>query len=927
MKINLLKPAFYLMNRLSFPKKLLLLAIINIPIILILSGTLYFQLNKTLIASEIKLEGIQQITQISELIQLAQKYRGLSLSVLTGESLLMDDYNKILQTTEEKFYTIWDNIPNNVKLYSPNNKNNIHNLNTINLLWESIKNQHNHYSLEENFKQHSLFIKKLLLLSQALANHYQLTLQNKPFDLYLTDASINTIPKLTEIIGQLRGIILGSLQKNNVSDTLNITLIRLEYQLEQSFIDLEAGIIRSSYDSPKLSNEMGITLQVILKAKNNILQRVNTLLKDKKSINPKVFYIETSKDIDSIYQLLYEYYLHNLESNIENRIDQDSNTLRLIMSISITLCLISLYFMFGLCCSTSKNIQQVIEILSDYTQGNLQRKIHLNTRDEIYSIGQAINFMGEKLNQLMIENRQEKERFEQLFENGGYATAILDNGVFIECNKKAIQVMELSSKKDFLLKSLSDLSPTIQADGYLSIEKEQQLIQQCSQEGSVKFTWSFNRENNTTPLLVDVYLTPIQYQGKTMLHAIWRDITQQTEMSEQLKEQKNEIIFHKDALDKHAIVSITDAKGLITYTNDKFSKISQYTQQELIGNNHAILNSAYHSKQFFKNMWDTISQGTVWQGQIKNRAKDGSFYWVESTIVPEMDSQGKPKQYIAIRTDITDIKALELKQIEINNLLIAQQHITEQEKQKAEQASQAKSDFLSSMSHELRTPLNAILGFGHLLETDEDEPLTEEQQSNLKFMTSGGEHLLELINDMLELSSIEAGKLELLIQPLQFTNLIQDIISLMQPIAAKESISLYIKSDDDLIVNADYDRLKKVLINLISNAIKYNQTKGSVSISWTKTLQHKIRVNIIDTGIGISTENQANIFTLFNRTGQENSTIKGTGIGLTVSKDLIELMQGEIGVNSIEQQGSTFWFELPLCSEEKDSGSFIEMEY
>ena len=817
---SLFKPAVYLMNSLSYPKKLILLALINIPIIIGLSGVLYFQLNQCLIESEMKSKGLRQVKQVSELIQLSQKYRGLSASVLTNDSLLADDYNNILHTTEAKFYAIWNNIPSNINLQAPKNKNTVHNLKTINTLWESIKNKHGSYTLAEDFNNHSLLIKKLLLLSQTLAHHYQLNLQSNPFNLYLINTSINTIPELTEIIAQLRGIILSTLPEHKVSKDIHNRVIILEYQLEQSFIELEAGIIQASYNTPELSNEIQIAHRVILNAKNNALQRINLFLKDNNAINSKKFYIESSKDIDNIYQSLHQYYLPTLEANIQHKINHDLNKLMLITSIAISLCLISIYFMFGFAFATSHNIHQVINVLNDYTQGHLQRKIHLNTRDEVYSIGQSINSMGEKLSQLIADNIQKKEHFEILFESSGYAAAILDNGVFIECNKKSIEVMGLTSKEDLLCKSPADLSPEFQADGCLSIDKQQQMLQQCIQEGNANFIWYFNPKNSSEPLIVDVFITAINYQGQTVVHASWRDITQQVIMSEQLKEQEQTILFQKEAMDKHAIISMADAQGRITYANDKFSKISQYTQEELIGKEHDLLNSSYHSDEFFNDMWATITQGSMWQGQIKNKAKDGSYYWVESTIIPELDAKGSPKQYIAIRTDITDIKALESKQIEINNLLIDQQQITEKEKIKAEKASQAKSEFLSSMSHELRTPLNAILGFGHLMETDEDEPLTEEQQSNLSFMLSSGEHLLELINDMLELSSIEAGTLELLIQPLSLVDIIQETSSLMNPLATKEAISLYIKSDEELTLSADYERLKKVLINLISNAIK-----------------------------------------------------------------------------------------------------------
>ncbi len=261
---------------------------------------------------------------------------------------------------------------------------------------------------------------------------------------------------------------------------------------------------------------------------------------------------------------------------------------------------------------------------------------------------------------------------------------------------------------------------------------------------------------------------------------------------------------------------------------------------------------------------------------------------------------------VAIRTDITQLKQREAE------LAAA--------REAAEQANRAKSDFLSRMSHELRTPLNAVIGFAQMLELDRSQTLTERQKEYCAHIERGGRHLLGLVNDILDLSRVESGNLKLSIERVSVGDALEGVRDTMAPLAAKAGVALEIADAAHVPdIRADDLRLRQILINLVSNAIKYNRPGGSVFLSAMGTPGGRVRFIVLDTGIGIPPEQQKDIFVPFNRAGAEYTAIEGTGIGLAIAKRLIEAMGGTIGFSSVPDQGSTFWIELPIETAESAS--------
>lgn len=279
---------------------------------------------------------------------------------------------------------------------------------------------------------------------------------------------------------------------------------------------------------------------------------------------------------------------------------------------------------------------------------------------------------------------------------------------------------------------------------------------------------------------------------------------------------------------------------------------------------------------------------------------DGTIRWLHESGDVVRDDDGNPLNMLGVVRDVTLRKDVE------DKLVFA--------KEEAISANQAKSEFLSSMSHELRTPLNAILGFGQMLELDSDT-FTNTQQTNIQEILDAGNHLLALINQVLDLAKIESGKVDITIESVDFNEVLEQSTTLIRPLAAKRNIELTnLVSGNGYIVHADKVRLMQVLVNILSNAVKYNRENGQIIISDEVMDKQRLRINVTDSGAGISKQNIDKLFTSFERLDMKDN-VEGTGIGLVICKNLIDLMGGDIGVTSTQDKGSTFWIEIALANQ------------
>jgi len=373
-----------------------------------------------------------------------------------------------------------------------------------------------------------------------------------------------------------------------------------------------------------------------------------------------------------------------------------------------------------------------------------------------------------------------------------------------------------------------------------------------------------------------------------------------------------ELQEQKKAIDEHAIVGVTDTAGNIIYVNDKFCEISQYSREELMGKNHRIVNSGYHDRAFWKRMYQHVQSGNTWRAEVCNVSKDGFIYWVDTTIVPIFDAEGKIKSYASIRTDVTNFKLVEEELIEA--------------KERAEQSVKVKEEFLASMSHEIRTPLNAILGFVSQLQK---EPQSEKAKGYLDIIDSSGKSLLSVINDILDFSKLQSGKFKIEMTEVNVVEEFSRAVVLFNSKAFEKDIvyTVFIDPQMPKSMKMDFLRVKQILFNLLSNAVKFTPRYGHINVAITYS-EGALVLSVKDSGIGISKEKQVEIFSAF--TQADNSTTRkygGTGLGLSISQSLAHLMSGELRVESSENSGAIFSLTLPVEVVEATPDTLIDKEY
>ena len=477
-----------------------------------------------------------------------------------------------------------------------------------------------------------------------------------------------------------------------------------------------------------------------------------------------------------------------------------------------------------------------------------------------------------------------EEKFRNVFENHVAVKLILDpeTGQIMEVNKAASKFYGWSIG-ELKQMNIADLST-------ISFEAVLANIQKITNDEKINFEFQHICKDGTIRD-VEVLTSRVMIAEKEFLHAIIHDISEKKKAEQRLN------LLSLSIEQSPVMVLITNPEAKIEYVNQSFCATTGYTTQEIIGKNPRILSSGKQNEAFYRNLWSTIISGEHWSGEFQDRKKNGEFYWVDASISPLVNQEGRITHFVMIKEDITDKRKM------MEDLIFA--------KEKAEASDRLKTAFMNNISHEIRTPLNAIQGFAPMI--IDPSNTQEEKEEFVNILNLSSDRLIQTVTDYMDTSLIVSGNLEVVKKDFSPIHLFEEIRNRYQSRCDEKHLILSVslpQTENQVMIKSDEKLIQKIVFHLVDNAIKFTK-EGSITIGLS-ILESSVEFSIRDTGIGIKEEALTSVFNFFMQEDNSNTrAYEGSGLGLSIVRGIVKLMGGTIRTESIKGVGSLFVINLP----------------
>ncbi len=640
-------PAIFIMNKLGYTSKIMLLGAIYSTALLVVLFSIYFNLNKHIESSQYELEGIALVKPILSTIQLIQQHRGLSSGALAGNEKMLGRVTASTEVIAKSFETLTTILPESI--ISGNHWQ------AILAEWKQIQQPETRWTKEGNFNAHTHLIDQLQQLLTDISSSHLLTFDSNATSHYLAMATIRDMPYGLEQLGQIRGYGTGFLSGKNMSSEQKIEIYTLLAKLRTSFDSLIVDLEKNGRYDKTTRASFSPAIHRIKQSSIIISDLVRSdILSEQFSTNPVLFYNICTQTIDVGYEQIYQSLLPTLKQQLQVRIEKIKEQLFTNIGIALLLSLLAVYLFIGLYYATISTIQLLANSARKFSQGDMNQRVQLNTRDEIKQIGDSFNLMADGFVKLLAAQQKDAECLQSVINTSLDAIIQINpKGEISGWNHQAVDIFGWSQEEALGQPIHSMIIPERYRKAHL--EGVKNYLKSGQRKRSSLRVEIEGLHKNGHELPIEISMSPIiTRQGIVAFSAYIRDLTESKKAEESLnklslavKQSPNSII-------------ITDLKATIEYANQTFLNNTGYSSCEVIGNNTSMLNSGKTPKQTYNNMWTTLAEGKVWKGELVNRRKDGSEYTDKIHISPIRQNNGKITHYLAIQEDISEKKQAEI---------------------------------------------------------------------------------------------------------------------------------------------------------------------------------------------------------------------------------------------------------------------------